>query len=247
MKLLVCIDDTDNMESIGSGELLQIMGQELEDAGLAKAGFITRHQLLVHEDIPYTSHNSSMCCEMEVGEENYENVKAYAVKFLEENSAEGSDPGICLIRKEKLSEADREKLIAYGQSAKKTILTKKSAYQLAESLSEYVHLSEHGGTGQGIIGALAGCGLRLSGNDGRMKGKIYPENAGNHMTVEHICRRYPFDAVRTISGDYLNPSEKVKIGEELKGVFLDDQIVLLVKSSEENLYETCSKKEIKAY
>jgi len=37
MKLLICIDDTDNMESIGSGELLQIMGHELESASLGKA------------------------------------------------------------------------------------------------------------------------------------------------------------------------------------------------------------------
>lgn len=247
MKLLICIDDTDNMESIGSGELLQIMGQELEAMGLAKAGFITRHQLLVHEDIPYTSHNSSMCCELTIKEEDYECITSFAVKFLTENSAEGSDPGVCLIKRDLLTEEICQRLISYGQSAKKIILTKEIAYQLAESMPGLVHLSEHGGTGQGIIGALAGCGLRLSGNDGRMKGKIYPENAGNNMTVEHICKRYPFDAVKSVSGEYLEQSQKVKIGEELKGVFLDNKIILLVKLYEGELFVTCSKKELKAY
>ena len=247
MRLLICIDDTDNMESIGSGELLQIMGQEMDAAGLAKAGFITRHQLLVHEDIPYTSHNSSMCCEMTIREEDYGKAEAFAVQFLEENCAEGSDPGLCIIKREHLTEALTQKLISYGRSAKQMILTKEEAYRLAESMGDIVHLSEHGGTGQGIIGALAGCGLRLSGNDGRMKGKIYPENAGNHMSVEHICRRYPFDAVRTVTGEYLELSEKVRLGEELKGVFLNDKIVLLVKPGEEDFYVTCCKKELKAY
>lgn len=247
MKLLICIDDTDNMESIGSGELLQIIGQELESIGLGKAGYITRHQLYVHEDIPYTSHNSSMCSEVEIEEENYGKVLDFTQKYLKENNAEGSDPGLCIVKKERLPERMAEKLISYGKSAKNTILTKEIAYRLAESMAEHVHLSEHGGTGQGVIGALAGCGLRLSGNDGRMKGKIYPENAGNVMTVEHICKRYPFDSVRTVEGEYLDQIQKIRIGEELKGVYLDHQISLLVKPSEDKLFVTCSKKELKAY
>jgi hypothetical protein len=247
MKLIVCIDDTDNMESIGSGELLQIMGQELFESGVGKAGFITRHQLYVHEDIPYTSHNSSMCCEIEIDERNYRTVKEYAIGFLEENSAEGSDPGLCIIKRELLPVNMISQLITYGKAAKSSVLTKEMAYQLAESMSEWVHLSEHGGTGQGVIGALAGCGLRLSGNDGRMKGKIYPENPGNLMTVEHICKRYPFDQVRTVTGEYLSGNEKVKIGEELKGVYLDHKIVLLVKEKEDKIYLTCNKKELKVY
>lgn len=247
MKLLICIDDTDNMESIGSGELLEIMGKELENMDLGKAGFITRHQLFVHEEIPYTSHNSSMCFEMTIKAEDYNKVLDFAMQFLSENSADGSDPGLCFIKKEELNSEIIEKLICYGQSAKNSILTKEMAYNLAENLKDQVHLSEHGGTGQGIIGALAGCGLRLSGNDGRMKGKIYPENAGNLMSVKHICTRYPYEKVMTLSGHDLNPNEKIKIGQELKGVFLDHKKVLLVKLTQENIYVTCNKKELKNF
>ena len=62
MKLFVCIDDTDNYDSIGTGELLENMMGEAAIKGLAKAGFTVRYQLFIHDDIPYTSHNSSMCC-----------------------------------------------------------------------------------------------------------------------------------------------------------------------------------------
>jgi len=246
MKLLVCIDDTDNMESIGSGELLEIMGRELEAQGLGKAGFITRHQLLVHEDIPYTSHNSSMCSEWSIDEENYAKVASFASAFLEENSAEGSDPGLCLIKEEELTEEMIKRLVAYGKCAKSMILRKWEACKLADSMPDQIHLSEHGGTGDGIIGALAGCGLRLSGQDGRIKGKIYPENAGIYMTVEHICKRYPFDEVRMETGETLDDTEKVQIGEELKGIYLDHKIILLVKATEAG-YQTCDKKELKKY
>ncbi len=247
MKLLICIDDTDNLESIGSGELLQIMGEEISAQGFGRAGFITRHQLYVHEDIPYTSHNSSMCCELETEERHYAAIRSFATKFLAENAAEGSDPGLCIIKRDQLAPENILRLIAYGRKAKFEILNKGMAYELAGNLSEHVHLSEHGGTGQGVIGALAGCGLRLSGNDGRMKGKIHPENEGNIMTVEHICKRYPFDAVREMSGKCLRETDRVKLGNELKGVFLDHRITLMVKPLGNDIFMTCSKKELKAY
>jgi len=247
LNLVICIDDTDNMESIGTGELLEIMGKELAQRGLGKMSYITRHQLFVHEDIPYTSHNSAMCSELEIEEEDYPRVMSFAMAFLRDNAAEGSDPGLCLIRRDALSEANKEVLISFGQEAKKTILTKEAAYLLAESLKNVLHLSEHGGTGQGVIGALAGSGLHLSGNDGRIKGKIYTENPGNLMMVEHLVRRYPFDEVRLISGEVLMPEDKVKIGEELKGVYLDHKVILLVKRVEKDLYQPFNKKELKAY
>lgn len=246
MKLLVCIDDTDNMESIGSGELLEIMGNEMAGKGLGKAGFITRHQLLVHPDIPYTSHNSSMCSQWETDEEKYPEVLTFIIDFLKCNHAEGSDPGLCVIKKDLLDESMIKRLVSYGKCAKTMILRKWEAEKLAAGMPEQIHLSEHGGTGDGIIGALAGCGLRLSGQDGRMKGKIYPENAGIFMPVEQICRRYPFDEVRTEDGAVLEAAEKVRLGEELKGIYLDHKIVLLVKQDSDG-YRTCGKKELKKY
>ena len=58
MKLLICIDDTDNLDSIGTGQLLENLCADLAARGLGRGGFVTRHQLLIHEEIEYTSGRS---------------------------------------------------------------------------------------------------------------------------------------------------------------------------------------------
>ena len=63
MKILISIDDTDNLESCGTGELATQISQTIAEQGWGTCSYITRHQLLVHPDVPYTSHNSAMCFE----------------------------------------------------------------------------------------------------------------------------------------------------------------------------------------
>ena len=142
MKYFVCIDDTDNYESIGTGELLENMMREAEIIGLAKFGFTVRYQLYIHDDIPYTSHNSSMCCTAET--DNPDLFISFCEKYLEEKSAEGSDPGLCVLIDD--TSVDYSPLIEFG----------------------------NGGTGEGIIGALAGAALRAGKEEGRIKGKLQP-------------------------------------------------------------------------
>jgi len=50
MKIVLCIDDTDNLESRGTGELASILAREIEENSWGMSRFITRHQLLVHPD-----------------------------------------------------------------------------------------------------------------------------------------------------------------------------------------------------
>lgn len=167
MKVLVCIDDTDNLDSMGTGELAEILAKTVEERGLGNCSGITRHQLLVHPHITFTSHNCSMCFITEMPETKLGDLISYASEFVQLASAMGSDPGLCVAVFEKIREP--AKLLAFGQKAKYQVVTKQEAYSLARNLR--IHLSEHGGTGQGVIGALAGAGLRLIGNDGRFRGK----------------------------------------------------------------------------
>ncbi|MBQ2697091.1 MAG: hypothetical protein IJF59_00310, partial [Clostridia bacterium] len=145
-------DDTDNLESPGTGHLLNDFLLTLPDS----FDFISRHQLYVSPDVPYTSHNSSMCALVK-GELSTGELIARASAFLEERLAPGADPGLCVADMARL--AAPERLVAWGYRAKKEVLTKDDAYWLAEQCG--VHLSEHGGTGQGVVGALAAVGLRL--------------------------------------------------------------------------------------
>ena len=58
---LIGIDDTDNLDGPGTGHRVRQLAVELQAAGLVLSEGITRHQLLVSPEIPYTSHNSSAC------------------------------------------------------------------------------------------------------------------------------------------------------------------------------------------
>ncbi|MRR36233.1 hypothetical protein EG829_16470 [bacterium] len=224
MKVYICIDDTDNLESRGTGHLASMLGDEIEKRGWGKSGFITRHQLFVHPDVPYTSHNSAMCFVADMGEQHIEPLIRHASVFLEKQSAPGSDPGLCVAVPVRLPAA--EEIVDYGQRAKRQLITKTEAYALAGKHG--IHLSEHGGTGGGVIGALAGVGLRISGNDGRVKGKLVIKTEHGVVSVGEILSQGHVDRVRSIGGEEISRDELIRLGEKVKAVFLDSLSVLLV-------------------
>lgn len=246
MRILVSIDDTDNLESRGTGELASLIAADIENNGWGTSSFVTRHQLLVHPDIPYTSHNSAMCFSAEIDESNLDRVIGHASAFLGRESAEGSDPGLCVAVLDRLDSHDS--LVAFGRQAKQSVLTKDEAYELARRTG--VHLSEHGGTGQGVIGALAGAGLRLGGNDGRMKGGLQIPAGNGVISVTDLIGTFPeVDAVRTLDGEAVGSDDLVRIDEKAKTVLLDGLSVLLVIPSPDGsvAWQTVHRKQLKRY
>ena len=121
---------------------------------------MTRHQLLVDPRIPYTSHNSSACLLLDV-RSGRDDVVAHAVHHLERSAAPGSDPGLCVAAATDVADP----IVAFGARAKREIVSEAEARRLARDAG--VGLSAHGGSGLGVIGALAAVGLRAGGNDGR--------------------------------------------------------------------------------
>lgn len=247
MRLIIGIDDTDNLESKATGQIAMLIAQGMERLGLGKTKDIIRHQLLLHPDIPYTSHNSSMSFPVWIDENDFDAVVAFCTDQLVQESAEGSDPGLCIVAIDHLIEQGT--LIHFGKRAKEVVLTKKDAYDLANQLR--IHLSEHGGTGQGVIGALAAVGLRLTGNDGRFRG-LHKMNGLNHVaTVEEIYSQTNIEVVKSVDGILLANHEKVKLGEKVKSVLLNHQSHLLVtpinEDSGEVRWETCSMKYLRDY
>lgn len=224
MKILISIDDTDDIDSRGTGDVAELMAQGLADCGLAECGRVTRHQLLIHPDIAYTSHNSAMCFPAEIGVDSLDAVTAWCQATLAAESVDAADPGLCIAAVETLAEPDA--LVAYGRDAKQRVFRKDEAYRIAGDLR--VHLSEHGGKGIGVIGALAGAGLRLSGNDGRFKGKLAIPGDGDGAARVRDMREHGVDSVRTFGGEVLGDDERVVVGPECKLVLLDGEAVLLV-------------------
>jgi len=248
LRILIGIDDTDNLDSPGSGTAAENLARALQRNGLAQCEGITRHQLLVHADIPFTSHNSSMCIPATCEAGKVDDVISFGRSFLENSSAEGSDPGLCVVIDDQC--LDKGALISFGRIAKQNVLDKQAAYDLANVLG--VHLSEHGGTGGGVIGALAATGLRICGNDGRYRGWHHFGSAGEASTVAELCNHDCVDAVRTDAGELLGPDEMVVFAEDtVKTVLLGNTRVVPVAKTTTGQpgprWTTLTKKEMKRF
>jgi hypothetical protein len=157
---LIGIDDTDVIGSPGTGSLARAVAEALAACGARPLG-VTRHQLLVHPSIPYTSHNSSNCVGAELDPGDADQLFGWACEFVAERSALGSDPGVCLARADDVGPA----VVDFGQRAQREVLDRAEAEQLAQSAG--CRLAGLAGTRGGMIGALAAVGLRAGGNDGR--------------------------------------------------------------------------------
>jgi hypothetical protein len=249
MKYLVCIDDTDMPGTRGTGWLVQALCERIETLGWGTCSAISRHQLFVHEDIPFTSHNSSMCFEINLGTPPMKSVIDFMADYLEKRSQQGSDPGLCVVKLD--SSLARKELINFGKMAKQTVTSKAAAYDLARQAG--IHLSEHGGTGDGVVGALAGVGLRLSGNDGRYRGWYHLGQPGSIVRVDTLCALPFIDQLVTCSGTVLSTDMSVSIGsEKTKTVRMGSRQVVVVLKNEQIEksgieYRTITKQEAKQY
>jgi hypothetical protein len=226
--LLIGIDDTDNLESRGTGRLAQVLFARLRDAGLGSPVGATRHQLLVDPRIPYTSHNTAACiawrmaASSEVGA-----VIAEAGRFLETETAPGSDPGLAVVAHADLTPFAGVALAAFGRSAKTEVLARHDAVELAERLG--VHLSGHGGTHGGMVGALAAAGLHLSGNDGLFLWMAGIRGLFGRHTARELFELVPIDDLRDLSGARPAPGDLIELGSWVRPILKDRCAVLLVE------------------
>lgn len=158
---LIGIDDTDNLESRGTGFRARQLAQQLQQRGLARLHGVTRHQLFVSPEIPYTSHNSSACLAMDFFAADHAAVVQHCREYLLRESAEGSDAGLCIGRQSAVTAA----AIGFGQSAKVRVLTQPEAHAQAAACGFF--LEGLTGTHQGVIGAFSAVALHATRSDGR--------------------------------------------------------------------------------
>ncbi len=248
MNVFVAIDDTDNQESKGTGHLAERIAQRVEANGWGTRTFITRHQLFVHPDVPYTSHNSSMCFVADLDDAAVGAFVAEAAGLLERESAPGSDPGLCVAGADRVREP--AELVEFGRRAKRAIVTQADAYALARRFG--IHLSAHGGTGGGVIGALAAVGLRVGGDDGRVRGGLEIPTVNGVASVRDLLANPYVDSVRAVDGTALRDDEPVRlVGEKIKAVLLGGRTVLLVTRCDAQgdgvRWQNCPKDLLKGY
>ena len=160
MKVLVGFDDTDVIGcGRGTGKLARWFEQKLPE-GVTLHGAV-RQQLPLIEGIPFTSQNSAACLILDnVFPEQIQQIIDRAAEHIHELFVDGSDPGLCVVP---INNGAFDRLIDFGRLACTRIVTQKEAMASVNGF----HLSGHGGTEDGIIGAAAGVGLTLYGWSGR--------------------------------------------------------------------------------
>jgi len=230
MRLLIGIDDTDNKESRGTGFNSRQLAAAIEANNLGDVSGITRHQLFVHPDIPYTSQNSSACLEVESN--NYDELKVFCRSFMQNIGAVGSDVGLCMVEKNKIT----DKIVTWGINAKSIVLKMKDAIELADKNN--IYLEGLTGTKDGIIGSLAAVGLRAGGNDGRF---IWLNSKKNLRDIEHgietvedLIQQTGIDVVQSVKNEIVNITDRVFLNDWARPILKNKESILLVEKTLKN-------------
>ena len=239
-KFLLCIDDTDEL---GGEVSTGLLAKEIAAfaGSSAPVSFVTRHQLLLDPRINYTSHNSSMCLEAWLAESQKQSVLNFAIELLECKSAPSAEPGIAAVFEKDILNV--QELINFGKSAKEIFLSTERAFETARE--QNVFLKELKSGARGVIGALAGIGLRLSGNDGKIRGKF--ELKESNLSVAELLRLNFIEAITDENLKTLSPDEHVNLIGALKPVFLDFKATLLVKKEAGGGFRNLSVKELRGF
>ncbi|MDD3877663.1 MAG: hypothetical protein PHT69_13665 [Bacteroidales bacterium] len=242
MNLIIGIDDTDNLDSKGTGHLARDLGTYLHQLNIFETRIIIRHQLFVHVDIPYTSHNSSASLSG-ILKKDFNDLATACETFLTEKAAEGSDVGLCLYTEEA---NHSDKLIQWGIHAKNIILTEENAYKLATESG--IYLKGLTGRKTGVIGALAAVGLALEGNDGRVLWMKALRETTGMFSVNEIKNIIGIDVIMTEDATVLDDKTIIELGDWNRPVIRNHKSILYVEPKNINNYEykTASKHFIKS-
>lgn len=161
MRYYLGFDDTDTLDADrGTGKLARWFEDCLP--GHLRFRGVVRQQLPVLPEIPFTSHNSAACVLLEgpAATEIIPELVDLAAAHIATHFLAGSDPGLCVANGQ---QATQSAFFAFAQRCTHAVVSQKEA----RAAAGHMHLSDHGGNGDGIIGAAAAVGLTAAGWYGR--------------------------------------------------------------------------------
>lgn len=220
--LFIGLDDTDTLDSRGTGRLARHVASHLEECGLGRSLGVSRHQLLVDPAIPYTSHNSSLCVALDTGAPR-EEILAVSRTVMEDDFVPGADPGLCVARPDQMTAA----VLSFGVRAAQVVVTEEEAYRVAREAGLF--LVALGGTGLGVIGALAAVAQRSAGSEGRfveLRGvRAVPES----LSVARLKAATDIADIRDTAGCPLGDDEMVETLGWIRPSLVNGAPILLVE------------------
>ncbi|NCA76681.1 MAG: hypothetical protein EOM90_10120 [Alphaproteobacteria bacterium] len=242
MKIFIGIDNTDNTGTQDTGSLARALAESFAPVGLFAVRTITRHQLLVDRRIPFTTHNSAASI-TGVCKGSLADLIDHTRKFLLKTSACDADPGMCVATGDDIT-AD---LLAFGNRAKREILTMNDAYRVISGTSIFLEGLKK--TRLGLIGALAAVSLRAGGNDGRLLWtRNLLETTGSFPISEFLSK---VDVDRVVEKDFNEPSPSsvIMIGDWCQPVLIGGKVTLIAEKADNKVtyeYQSASTAYIKS-
>jgi len=221
---LVALDDTDVPGGRGTGQLARMLMQALVERGARGCG-VTRHQLLVHPSVPYTSHNSANCLGLAADWPDPAEVLAWVCRFVVGECPDGSDPGVCMAAASAVGPA----MVEFGRRAQREVVGQKEARSVAEHAG--CLLRGLAGTRDGVIGALAAVGLRASGEDGRFVDLGRLRGLAGVVSASELLDA-GVDAAVTGEGAAVGAEDRVETLGWVRPRLCEGRAVLLVERSE---------------
>ena len=219
MTILLALDDTDSLESRGTGRLARAVADAIAEH--YPIWGVTRHQLFVHPSIR-TSHNSCAVIHVDAdGREPLDTALSIAEETMLGDFIDGSDPGLAGATLDQVAPA----LMAFGRDAQQMVLTGR-ARTLAKNLG--IWLKGLGGTQDGVIGSMAGLGLAATYNDGRFlqKGTIRSHTG---PTPANVLLGAGIDEIMTLDGRRITEGTIIlKEGKAAKACPINGMAVLFV-------------------
>ncbi len=223
--IYIGLDDTDQVGTPGTGHLAREVAAWLE-ADFSIFG-ITRHQLLVHPDIPFTAKNSTNVLAIEDVDMDLGALLDHVAGFMLPRCAEGSDPAICVARDKQVAD------LSHGKRCQTEVVTVAAAEETAAVRS--IHLKSLAGSPCGMIGALAGVCLAAEGNDGRFIRVGTVRDLRGRLPVSHILSA-GVASIRTKEGDEITEGI-IDTGDKLRPSVRDNQAVQFVSPMEPGIWQ----------
>ena len=225
--IYIGVDDTDIIGSVGTGRVARGLAKYFSDQGLGTSLGVSRHQLLVDSRIQYTSHNSAKGIALKTDKDAAEFIQP-AIEYMKTCFQLGSDPGLCICAQEQIN----DEIVQFGKHAMSVVLRKQDAINLAAKYNSF--LKELGGSGDGIIGALAAVGLRAWGNEGRLVDLPGIHDIKGLISVGEILSGTPIVAVQDKDGKNIDKDEIVDSLDWIRPSLIGGQPVLRVRPVLEN-------------
>lgn len=229
MRIYVALDDSRQLDGGKAGETASLLGKYIEAQGWGRSAIPSRHRLYPHPETGCKKHNTARSFAADIDEQYLNEFIDYACQLIRTTGTPDSNAGLAIAVPDLMENPDE--LIEYAYRVKEGLVGKGEVLELAARPGLYVF--ELNGSGNGIIGALAAAGLRMTGNDGQFRGKLQVGSGEDYIaSIKEIIDQTYVEQVKNMEFDNISDAEYVRMGEKVKIVLLDNKYTLMVFPTE---------------